>query len=89
MLTTTTLVARVKKIIAADDDISNCSNNAAFVITIAAELFLQHLVHQSHNIVRSDVGSLRNVGKVRRNIQYKDVGACNPSRRAWWFDMRR
>jgi hypothetical protein len=56
----------VKKIIAADDDISNCSNNAAFVITVAAEMFLQHLVEQSYNIVKSE-------RKPRRNIQYRDV----------------
>ena len=61
-----TPVARVKKIIAADDDISNCSNNAAFVITVAAEMFLQHLVEQSYNIVKSE-------RKPRRNIQYRDV----------------
>lgn len=60
------IVARVKKIIAADDDISNCSNNAAFVITVAAEMFLQHLVEQSYNIVKSE-------RKPRRNIQYRDV----------------
>ena len=59
-------LARVKKIIATDDDISNCSNNAAFVITVAAEMFLQHLVEQSHNIVKSE-------RKPRRNIQYRDV----------------
>lgn len=60
-------VARVKKIIAADDDIGNCSNNAAFVITVATELFLHHLVEQSYNIVKSE-------RKPRRNIQYRDVG---------------
>lgn len=59
-------MARVKKIIAADDDISNCSNNAAFVITVAAEMFLQHLVEQSYNIVKSE-------RKPRRNLQYRDV----------------
>lgn len=61
------LVARVKKIISQDDDISNCSNNAAFVITVATEMFLQHLVEQSHNVVKSE-------RKPRRNIQYRDVG---------------
>ena len=66
-LLTQSLVARVKKIIAQDDDISNCSNNAAFVITVAAEMFLQHLVEQSYNIVKSE-------RKPRRNIQYRDVG---------------
>ncbi|KAL1587368.1 hypothetical protein WHR41_03974 [Cladosporium halotolerans] len=59
-------LARVKKIIAQDDDINNCSNNAAFVITVATEMFLQHLVEQSHNVVKSE-------RKPRRNIQYRDV----------------
>ncbi|KAK5165263.1 uncharacterized protein LTR77_009361 [Saxophila tyrrhenica] len=59
-------LARVKKIIATDDDISNCSNNAAFMITVAAEMFLQHLVEQSHNVVKSEK-------KPRRNIQYRDI----------------
>jgi len=61
------LVARVKKIISQDDDINSCSNNAAFVITVATEMFLQHLVEQSHNVVKSE-------RKPRRNIQYRDVG---------------
>lgn len=64
-------MARVKKIIAADEDISACSNNAAFVITVATEMFLQHLVEQSYNIVKSE-------RKPRRNVQYRDVGKCSP-----------
>lgn len=60
-------LARVKKIIGADDDIASCSNNAAFVITVATEMFLQHLVEQSYNIVKSE-------RKPRRNVQYRDVG---------------
>lgn len=59
-------LARVKKIIATDSDIASCSNNAAFVITVATEMFLQHLVDQSYNIVKSE-------RKPRRNIQYRDV----------------
>ncbi|GAB7330913.1 hypothetical protein MBLNU13_g02435t1 [Cladosporium sp. NU13] len=59
-------LARVKKIISQDDDINSCSNNAAFVITVATEMFLQHLVEQSHNVVKSE-------RKPRRNIQYRDV----------------
>jgi len=59
-------VARVKKIINSDEDIPSCSNNAAFVITVATEMFLQHLVEQSYNIVKSE-------RKPRRNIQYRDV----------------
>lgn len=60
-------MARVKKIIHADEDTGNCSNNAAFVITAATEMFLQYLVEQSYNIVKSE-------RKPRRNIQYRDVG---------------
>jgi len=60
-------VARVKKIINADEDIGTCSNNAAFMITVATEMFLQHLVEQSYNIVKSE-------RKPRRNVQYRDVG---------------
>lgn len=60
-------VARVKKIIAQDEEISQCSANAAFVITLATEMFLQHLVDQSYNIVKTE-------RKPRRNIQYRDVG---------------
>ena len=59
-------VARVKKIIATDDGISSCSNNAAFVLTVATEMFIQHLVDKAHDVVKSE-------RKPRRNIQYKDV----------------
>ncbi|KAF2103316.1 histone-fold-containing protein, partial [Rhizodiscina lignyota] len=59
-------LARVKKIIATDPDTTSCSNNAAFVITVATEMFVQYLVEQTHNVVKSE-------RKPRRNIQYKDV----------------
>ncbi|KAK5117243.1 hypothetical protein LTR62_005860 [Meristemomyces frigidus] len=59
-------LARVKKIINTDEDINTCSNNAAFVITAATEMFLQYLVEQSYNVVKSE-------RKPRRNIQYRDV----------------
>jgi hypothetical protein len=76
-------VARVKKIIAQDSDIAMCSNNAAFVITLATvsktyflavslpdgaqEMFIQYLAEQGHNVVKSEK-------KPRRNIQYRDLG---------------
>ena len=60
-------MARVKKIIHADDDVGNCSNNAAFVITAATEMFLQYLVEQAYGVVKAEK-------KPRRNIQYRDVG---------------
>jgi len=58
-------LARTKKIIAADDDIHSCSNNAAFVITIATEMFIQHLVKQSYEI-KSDK-------RQRKNLAYNDL----------------
>ncbi|KAK5136576.1 hypothetical protein LTR08_002590 [Meristemomyces frigidus] len=62
-------LARVKKIIHTDDDIGNCSNNAAFLITVATEMFLQHLVEQAYNIVKSE-------RKPRRNLAYRDVASA-------------
>ncbi|KAK3391044.1 histone-fold-containing protein [Podospora didyma] len=59
-------LTRVKKIIAVDPDIAICSNNAAFVITVATELFIQHLTSEAHNMAKSE-------RKPRRNIQYKDL----------------
>ncbi|CZT23212.1 uncharacterized protein RCC_08923 [Ramularia collo-cygni] len=61
-------LARVKKIIATDPDTSACSANAAYVITVATEMFLQHLVEQAYMQVRSEHSQ-----KPRRNIQYRDV----------------
>ncbi|KAI0109853.1 histone-fold-containing protein [Daldinia grandis] len=60
-------LSRVKKIIAQDQDISICSNNAAFVITLATEMFIQHLAAESFTMAK--------LGKPRRNIQYKDLAA--------------
>ncbi|KAI9821870.1 MAG: hypothetical protein M1827_002452 [Pycnora praestabilis] len=59
-------LARVKRILHLDEDINNCSNNAAFVITVATEMFIQYLAEQGHNVVKSE-------RKPRRNIQYKDL----------------
>lgn len=66
-LTPSRAVTRVKKIIHADEDISNCSNNAAFAIAIATEMFIRHMTEAAHTIVKSE-------RRPRRNIQYKDVG---------------
>ncbi|CAN8102356.1 unnamed protein product [Discula destructiva] len=62
-------LSRVKKIIAVDPDINICSNNAAFAITLATELFVQYLAEQGHNMAKLDK-------KPRRNIQYKDLSAA-------------
>ncbi|KAI9874417.1 MAG: hypothetical protein M1830_009769 [Pleopsidium flavum] len=60
-------LSRVKRILQLDEDISQCSNNAAFVITVATEMFVRYLAEQAHNVVKSE-------RKPRKNIQYKDLG---------------
>ncbi|KAK4226377.1 DNA polymerase epsilon subunit C [Podospora fimiseda] len=62
-------LTRVKKIIAQDSEIQVCSNNAAFVITIAAEMFVQYLTEQAHE--KTKLGT-----KPRRNVQYRDLAAA-------------
>ncbi|OIW31801.1 hypothetical protein CONLIGDRAFT_629488 [Coniochaeta ligniaria NRRL 30616] len=64
--TTQLPLTRVKKIINMDQDINTCSNNAAFVITLATEMFIQHLAQEAHNMAKFE-------RKPRRNIQYKDM----------------
>ncbi|PNP41720.1 hypothetical protein TGAMA5MH_06313 [Trichoderma gamsii] len=59
-------LSRVKKIISQDPDVQMCSNNAAFVITLATEMFIQHLTEEAHAQAKLE-------RKPRRNIQYKDV----------------
>ncbi|UQC89712.1 histone-like transcription factor and archaeal histone [Colletotrichum lupini] len=59
-------LARVKKIIGTDPDIGICSNNAAFVITLATEMFIQYLAAEGHNMAKAE-------RKPRRNVQYKDL----------------
>ncbi|PHH74354.1 hypothetical protein CDD82_4971 [Ophiocordyceps australis] len=59
-------LSRVKKIINQDADVVVCSNNAAFVITCATEMFIQHLAAEAHAQARLE-------RKPRRNVQYKDL----------------
>ncbi|KAI9901583.1 hypothetical protein N3K66_003400 [Trichothecium roseum] len=59
-------LSRVKKIISQDPEVNMCSNNAAFIITLAAEMFIQHMAEEAHTQAKLD-------RKPRRNIQYKDV----------------
>ncbi|RCI08355.1 hypothetical protein L249_8960 [Ophiocordyceps polyrhachis-furcata BCC 54312] len=59
-------LSRVKKIISQDPDIGICSNNASFIITCAAEMFIQHLADAAHTQVKLE-------RKPRRNVQYKDI----------------
>ncbi|KAJ9496576.1 hypothetical protein LTR99_008984 [Exophiala xenobiotica] len=62
-------LARVKKIIAMDEDVAQCSSTAAFAISIATEEFIRYLAEQSHNVVKSE-------RKPRRNIAYKDIATA-------------
>ncbi|KAL8765620.1 MAG: hypothetical protein Q9209_007352 [Squamulea sp. 1 TL-2023] len=59
-------LARVKRILALDEDINQCSNSGAFVIT---EMFIRYLAEQALNVVKSE-------RKPRRNIQYKDLASA-------------
>ncbi|PHH64613.1 hypothetical protein CDD81_4224 [Ophiocordyceps australis] len=59
-------LSRVKKVINQDGDVAMCSNNAAFVITCATEMFIQHLASEAHVQARLE-------RKPRRNVQYKDL----------------
>ncbi|KAH6660379.1 histone-fold-containing protein [Truncatella angustata] len=59
-------LSRVKKIIAQDQDVQICSNNASFAITVATEMFIQHLAAKALDQAKAE-------RKPRRNIQYKDI----------------
>ncbi|CAK7228621.1 hypothetical protein SCUCBS95973_006940 [Sporothrix curviconia] len=59
-------LSRVRKIVALDPDVNICSSNAAFVITLATELFIQYLSSEAQNMVKLD-------RKPRRNVQYRDL----------------
>ncbi|CAJ2514207.1 Uu.00g023260.m01.CDS01 [Anthostomella pinea] len=59
-------LSRVKKIIAQDQDVGICSNNAAFVICLATEMFVQYIASEG-------LGMAKLERKPRRNIQYKDL----------------
>ena len=63
------LVARIKKIINADEDVAACSNNAAFAITVATESFIRYLADKTFTVVRSE-------RRPRRNVAYRDVSTA-------------
>ncbi|KAF7886160.1 hypothetical protein EAF00_010263 [Botryotinia globosa] len=67
--TTQLPLSRIKKIIGTDQDINMCSNNAAFVIALATEMFIQYMAESGHNVVKSE-------RKPRRNIQYRDLSSA-------------
>ncbi|KAF2083471.1 hypothetical protein K490DRAFT_20052, partial [Saccharata proteae CBS 121410] len=62
-------LARVKKIIAADDDINACSANAAFAIAVAAEQFVYYLTEQSYKMLKTEK-------KPKRQLAYSHVNAA-------------
>ncbi|RPB07664.1 hypothetical protein P167DRAFT_539924 [Morchella conica CCBAS932] len=62
-------VSRVKKIIRLDDDVAGCSNSAAFLVTIAAEMFVQYLAEQGLKMTQGD-------RKQRKTMQYKDLASA-------------
>ncbi|KIW21188.1 hypothetical protein PV08_01768 [Exophiala spinifera] len=62
-------LARVKKIIAMDDDIAQCSTTAAFAISVATENFIRYLAEQSYNVVKSE-------RKPRKTLAYKDIATA-------------
>jgi DNA-directed RNA polymerase I subunit RPA43 len=65
-------LARVKKIISQDEDIAQCSNSAAFAMSVATEIFLRYLTESAYNVVKTETTR----GKPRRNIAYKDIATA-------------
>jgi len=52
-----------------DEDIAQCSNSAAFAISVATEMFIRYLTEQAYTVVKSE-------RKPRRNIAYKDIATA-------------
>ncbi|CAG8669003.1 14275_t:CDS:2 [Cetraspora pellucida] len=63
--TTVLPIARVKRIIKEDDEVTMCAADATFVIAVAAELFIGHFVKQGLEQANSEK---------RRNVLYQDLG---------------
>ncbi|CAG8590385.1 7991_t:CDS:2 [Gigaspora margarita] len=62
--TTVLPIARVKRIIKEDDEITMCAADATFVIAVAAELFVGHFVKQG--LEKANV-------EKRKNVLYRDL----------------
>ncbi len=77
-------VSRVKKIISQDPEIQMCSNNAAFVVTLAAVRrtsawrYQATLTSKQEMFIQYLAGESHTQVKLdrkpRKNVQYKDVG---------------
>lgn len=63
-------LARIQKIIQSDDEIEQCSKNAAFAIAIAAEEFIWHLVESSQMVAKATGRGSRKA----QSLMYADIG---------------
>ncbi|KAI4124298.1 MAG: hypothetical protein LQ338_004873 [Usnochroma carphineum] len=65
-------LARVKRILALDEDIHQCSNNGAFVITVATEMFIRYLAEQAMNVLTVRTDASREASAVSRidNLEF-------------------
>lgn len=68
-------MARVQKIIQAEEDSLPYSKNAAFTIAIATEMFVYYLSEQSYKAAKADKQS-----HVKRSMNYKDVATAIATR---------
>ncbi|TGO38921.1 hypothetical protein BHYA_0064g00170 [Botrytis hyacinthi] len=86
--TTQLPLSRIKKIIGTDQDINMCSNNAAFVITLATACYpsLSDILHTKAKytfqemfiqyMAESGHNVVKSERKPRRNIQYRDLSSA-------------
>ncbi|KAK8191698.1 uncharacterized protein BKA78DRAFT_295780 [Phyllosticta capitalensis] len=65
-------LARVKKIINADEDINACSANAAFAIAVATEEFVYYLTEQAHKMGKAEK-------KPKRALGYNHIPPSSPT----------
>ncbi|KAK2736733.1 hypothetical protein FQN57_000581 [Myotisia sp. PD_48] len=60
-------LARIKRIIRADEDIAQCSTNATFLIAAATEMFVQYLAEQAYTVVKSNN---------MKSLRYNDIATA-------------
>lgn len=68
-------VARVQKIIQAEEEALPYSKNAAFAIAIATEMFVYYLSEQSYHAAKADKQN-----HIKRSLNYKDVATAVATR---------
>ncbi|WWC91910.1 uncharacterized protein L201_006862 [Kwoniella dendrophila CBS 6074] len=59
-------ISRMKKIIKADKDLDNLSNEAVFMISVATEYFIKHFMEEGYTKARLEK---------RKTVNYKDIAA--------------